>query len=155
MKILRNGHVVMLGAILTEVFERAPRRLAGQVALYVVGLLDPRGLALAAAVHRCAPGGPDPVELRDRAAAMGAVEPLVVGAAGVDTVAAALSALGGADPPDRALLGWTVREIHRAGGVPVVVLTDGIALVTTLDTLTAADEGLTAWALSRQPVGEA
>lgn len=171
-----------LGTVLAEVFEHAERlaagpraerlaagpqaeRLAagprsealreGQTAVYVASLVDGRGLALATAVHRVEPAGPDPAKLRERSRALGAVEPLLVGSAPVETLASALESLAGTEPPDRHLLAWTVREIHRSGGVPVVMLTDGVALVTTLDTITHADDELELWAWSREAIGDA
>jgi hypothetical protein len=154
MKIIRKGQPVVIGTILSEVLERASAVHEGQVALYVASLQDSRGLAFAMAVHRAASTGPDPAELRARSEEMGAVEPLLAGAARVEVVAAALALLGDAAPPDRHLLAWTVREIHRSGGVPVVMLADGIVLVTTLDTLEHAGDEAELWGWSR-PVGEA
>lgn len=164
MKIVRRGQAVWLGTILAEVFERAERlaarplaeaRQKGQTALYVASLVDARGFALATEVHRVEPTGPDPAKLRERSRALGAVEPLLVGSAPVETLASALESLGGAEPPDRHLLAWTVREIHRSGGVPVVMLTDGVGLVTTLDTMAHADDELELWAWSRAAIGDA
>lgn len=139
MKIMRDGREVRLGDTLEELFREADARHPGQTALHVVGLLDERGLALAAALHESLPGGPDPVELRDRAREMGAVEPLLAGATRLDVLTRALAALPGAAPPERALLAWTVRAVHRHGETPVVILTDGMALVATLDAIRAAD----------------
>lgn len=168
MKILRKGQPVTLGAILSEVLERSSAvQEAAEVALYVVCLQDSRGLDLAMAVHLAAPGGPDPMELRERSQALGAAEPLLAGAAAVETLARALESLGGTEPPNRHLLGWTVREIRRSGGVPVVLLTDGIVLVTTLDTLieggddldqrpaAGAAVDLTPWSWRRPVMGKA
>jgi hypothetical protein len=179
MKILRKGQPVGLGTILREVHRHAGPMHGERTALYVVSLDDARGLALAQAAHRASRAGPDPATLRERGAEMGAVEPLLAGAVSVETLARALESLVGetsgsrsretsgsrsretsgdrplADSPGTELLGWTVREIHRSGGVPVVMLTDGIVLVTTLDALADDDEGPSSAAWARPVVGKA
>lgn len=155
MKILRKGKAVLLGTILREVLERADALHEGKAALFVVSLQDARGLALAVAMHKVSPIGPDPAVLRDQLDAMGAVEPLMAGSVAVETLASLMESLGGAEPPDRHLLGWTVREIHASGGVPVVMLADGMVLVTTLETVAQGGDDLELRVWSRPVVGKA
>lgn len=140
MKIIRDGREVRLGAMLRELLREAEPRHPGETALHVVGLLEDRGMALAVALHEALPGGPDPVRLRDRAMEMGAAEPLMAGATRLDVLARALASLPGAALPDRELLAWSVRALHRHGEVPVVMLTDGMALIATLDAVLASDD---------------
>lgn len=123
-------------------------------ALYVVPLCEPRGLALAIDVHHRA-GGPDPAAVLARSQAAGSVSPLMALAAPAAALADAIEALGGLAPQDRAVLAWTVRELPQSGEVPIFLLLDGTAVVTTLAGLEGDDvrQGLDGWTVPA--VGEA
>lgn len=135
MKILRDGRACGLGDLLQGLCDRAAGVHAGQTALYLAGLSDARGLSLACAVHKLLSSGPDPTELHCRARELGAVDALLSGAVHIDQMERALESLELETVPDRALLIWTMRELHRHGGVPVVMLLDGLALVASLEAL--------------------
>lgn len=38
------------------------------------------------------------------------------------------------------MIGWTIRELHRAGEIPVLVMTDGVEVVSTLEALAEGEE---------------
>jgi hypothetical protein len=128
---------MLLGDVLQEAFQRASATIFGdRVALYLVSLKDEAGFALALAVHEKVPGA-DPAILRERSQARGVREPMMVGSAPVETLARVAEGLGGGERAARRLLGWTVRELHRAGDRPVLVMTEGIEVVSTLAVLGA------------------
>ncbi len=120
--------------MLRDVLSRASTTPYGdRVALYVVQLTDPLAFALAERLHAQIPG-PDPAVVRDRARAHLLRVPFMPGAAPVETLARILETLG----PDRrtaALRAWAVREAHASGAVPVVILQQEGALITTLAAL--------------------
>lgn len=136
----RRRQVMLLGDVLMRVFHRASTTVFGdRVGLYLVGLMDPGGFALALAVHERVPG-PDPAVLRERAEMAGIQVPMMVGAAPAETLARAAESLRAGEHTARKLLGVTVRTFHRDGEVPVVVMSEGAALVRTLAIL-APDAG--------------
>jgi hypothetical protein len=137
-----------LGALLRDVLRRTASTLySDRAALYVVQLDDPDGFALALRVHAQIPG-PDPAVLRDRAHAHELRAPFMPGAAPVETLARILATIG-ADAENAALRAWAVREAFAGGAIPVVVVQDGGAVVTTLGALeetdTAGPEDLGGW----------
>lgn len=138
MRRTRGGRMMLLGDVLQEAVDRGSATIFGdRLALYLVGLKDPAGFALALAVHEVV-RGPDPAILRERSQARGVREPMMVGSAPVETLARVAERLGGGESVARRLLGWTVREFHRAGELPVLVMTEGIEVVSTLAVLTAS-----------------
>lgn len=134
----RRRRVMLLGDVLLRVFARASTTIFGdRVGLYLVGLHDPDGFALALSVHERVPG-PDPAVLRERAQRSGIREPMMVGAAPAETLARAAEGLRTGEPAARRVLGLTVRTFHRDGEVPVVVMSEGAVLVRTLAILAPA-----------------
>ncbi len=86
---------MLLGDVIRAAFERSSTTVFGdRVALYLVGLKDEAGLALALAVH-VRVLGPDPAVLRDRSEARGVREPLMVGSAPVEVLARVVEEIGG------------------------------------------------------------
>lgn len=151
----RLHSVASVAALLLDAHRRAgsaahPR----SVALYLVRLTELAGLALAVAVHDVA-GGPDPALLRDRAERAGVARPVMAAAAPVETLARVLEGLAWLGDADRRLLAWAVRDVHRGGGVPVVVVLDGMAIVTSLSELTARINDPEPFAWSLPSYGEA
>ncbi len=129
-----------LAALLREVLGRTASTLySDRAALYVVQLTDPQGFALALRIHAQI-AGPDPAVLLDRAHARALRVPFMPGAAPVETLARILETLG-ADPENAALRAWAVREAFASGEVPVVLVQDGGATVTTLGAIEAQDLG--------------
>lgn len=123
-----------LAAVLRDVLRRTTTTLYGdRAALYIVQLTDAEGFALAERVHAQIPG-PDPAILRERAQARSLQAPFMPGAAPVETLARILEAIG-EDPEAAAFRAWAVREAHATGAVPVVLLQEGGAVVTTLAAL--------------------
>lgn len=128
----RTGQRALFSDVLRETFHRATATAYGdRVALYVVGLTDAHGFAVAQRVNEKVQG-PDPAVLRARSLAQGIREPLMVGSASVETLARVVEGLALARLEDPLLLGWTVREVHAVGGVPVLLVTAGVAVVSTL-----------------------
>ncbi|MEZ4297002.1 MAG: hypothetical protein R3B70_18700 [Polyangiaceae bacterium] len=157
MRIAIQGKTLVLADLLSDAYSRLSPQLADKVGLYVVSLRDGPGFSLASAIHAVV-RGPDPAEIRRRAQHLGAVEPMMVGTARIDTLASALESLALTAPPDQHLLGWVVREIHRGGDVPVVVLVEGAVIASTLEALREPDseaELTDAWGWSTPVVGHA
>ncbi len=128
-----------LAAVLRDVLRRTTTTLYGdRAALYIVQLTDEEGFALAERVHAQIPG-PDPAVLRERAQARSLQVPFMPGAAPVETLARILESLG-EDPEAAAFRAWAVREAHASGAVPVVLLQESGAVVTTLSALEEMDE---------------
>ena len=144
--------VASVAALLLDAHRRAAH--PGSVALYLVRLTELAGLALAVAVHDVA-GGPDPAVLRDRAERAGVARPVMAAAASVETLARVLEGLALVGEADRRLLVWAVREVHRGGGVPVVMVLDGTAIATSLSELTARNNDAEPFAWSLPSFGEA
>lgn len=109
-----------------------------RVALYLVGLTEQDGFALALAVHERIPG-PDPAILRERAVGRRIRRPMMIGAAPVETLASAAEGLPGGQKAARLDIGGLIREVHRAGEVPVLVMTDGEAIVSTIASIEARE----------------
>lgn len=138
----RGGQMMLLGDVLRAAFERASMTVFGdRVALYLVGLKDEAGFALALAIHAKVQG-PDPAILRERSQGRGVRKPLMIGAAPVEVLARVVEELGGGggsrDGGSRGggkMPGWTIREFHRVGEVPVLVITDGVEVVSTVEAL--------------------
>lgn len=152
---LCKGGLATMAQLLLDAYRCATSTPIGKrAALYLVRLSEPAGLSLAVAVHAVT-GGPDPVALRDRARRDGVKRPVLAGAVQVDSLAAALEGLGVMDDADRRLLGWTVLEVHRCAEVPVLVMLDGTAIVTSLSAFTTQGSGAEPFAWSLPAVGEA
>jgi len=127
----RQASIMPFHGVLRSVFERARATIFGdRVALYVVSLTDSQGFAVALAVHAQV-AGPDPALLRERSQQAGVRNPLMVGSAPVEILARVAEALRFAKSEEGPFLGWAVREVHRAGGVPVLMVMDGVAVVST------------------------
>lgn len=109
-----------------------------RVALYLVGLTEQDGFALALGVHERIPG-PDPAILRERAVGRSIRRPMMIGAAPVETLASVAEGLPGGQRAARLDLGGLIREVHRAGEVPVLVMTDGEAIVSTIAAIEARE----------------
>jgi hypothetical protein len=83
----RKGQRARFSDVLRETFHRATATAYGdRVALYVVGLTDAQGFAVAQRVNAKVQG-PDPAVLRARSLSQGIREPLMVGSAAVETLA--------------------------------------------------------------------
>ena len=83
----RKGQRARFSDVLRETFHRAAATVYGdRVALYVVGLTDAHGFAVAQRVNARVQG-PDPAVLRARSLSQGLREPLMVGSAPVETSA--------------------------------------------------------------------
>lgn len=146
----RPPQVMLLGDALLGVVERASTTVFGdRVGLYLVGLTDPDGFALALAMHKRV-SGPDPAALREDAQAGGAEAPLTVGAAPVETLARAVEDLGTGERTARRLLALTVRTFHRDGEIPVLVMSEGAAVVCTLSIFVQAVGGAAKGSSSRR-----
>ena len=127
-----KGQRALFSDVLRVTFHRATATVYGdRVALYVVGLTDAHGFAVAQRVNARVQGL-DPAVLRARSLAQGIREPLMVGSAPVETLARVAEGLNLAALEDAVPLGWTVREVHAVGGVPVLLVTAGVAVVSTL-----------------------
>ncbi len=128
---------------------------ADRAALYVVQLTDPDGFALALRVHAQIPG-PDPAVLRERAQREGVPKPHMVGSAPVELLARILEGLD-PDGADGALRAWTVRAMFEEGAVPVVLVEDGVAVVTTLAAIEEHRRAAELWGggWTRPVIGEA
>jgi hypothetical protein len=150
----RPGGFVKLAALLQETYARSPLASVAPIALYLVRLSDALGLALALAVHASS-GGPDPAVLRQRAEQSGITDPLTVLAVPIDAITRALDALSGLDDVERRLVVWTVRELHMAGEVPIVMVMDGPVTVTSLSSMTPSSDDGEPFAWSLPAAGEA
>jgi hypothetical protein len=138
-----RGQVATLATVLRDVLDRAAcTAYADRAALYVVQLTDEDGFALALHIHEKIPG-PDPAVLRERAQQAGIEKPHMSGSAPVEMVARILEGLTPAGGDGR-LRAWMVRASFEGGGVPVVLIEDGAAVVTTLAALEAPDGGAAA-----------
>lgn len=152
---LRERGLSPLAQVLLDAHRRATSAAIGnRAALYLVRLSDPAGLSLALAVHH-ASGGPDPAALCMRAARAGVHEPVMAAAVRVEALTSALEGFAAVSESDRHLLGWAVRELHCCGEVPVLLVLDGTAFVTSLSAFTAQDNGAESFAWSLPAIGEA
>jgi hypothetical protein len=134
----RRGTIAPLATVLRDVLDRAAwTAYADRVALYVVQLTDEHGFALALRVHAQIPG-PDPALLRERAQQAGIDKPHMAGSAPVEMLARILEGLD-ADHVEGAFRAWTVRTMFEGGAVPVVLIEDGAAVVTTLAEIAGAE----------------
>lgn len=154
----RRGTIAALATLLRDVLGRAGwTAYADRAALYVVQLTDAHGFALALHVHAKI-AGPDPAVLRERAQGEGIERPHMAGSAPVELLARILEGL---DPEsgEGALRGWTVRALFERGAVPVVLVEDGAAVVTTLAAIEEPESGAAAelWGggWTRPVIGEA
>ncbi|MBK8252317.1 MAG: hypothetical protein IPK82_06560 [Polyangiaceae bacterium] len=126
-----KSNTLSLGSVLIAAYTRLPPNLSKRVGLYLVALNDSHGFALAESIYKRV-RGPSPTVLRERSKAIGAKEPLMVGSARVEMLAATLEKVFQGGELDGKLLGYTVRATHKTGEVPVVVVLEGWAIVTTL-----------------------
>lgn len=143
----RMRSLATLPELLLDAHRRAVARGRGEsLGLYLVRLTDVAGLALAVAVHE-ATGGPDPTVLRERAVGAGVSKPVMAGAVALDALTRALEGLAVLGEADRGLLVTSLSGIHERGGVPVLIVLDGIALVRSLAEFAApvADAEPFAW----------
>lgn len=143
-----------LGKVLLDAHRRATAAGVGATALYLVRLTELAGLALTVAVQG-ARGGPDPAVLRERAKRAGVLAPVMAVAVAVEALALAIEGLAVIREADRRLLGWAVREVHRAGDVPVLVMLDGAAAVRPLSSISAHDPDAASFACSLPAIGDA
>lgn len=144
-----------LGQALLDALRRATAAEFGDgAALYLVRLTDLAGLSLAVAVHGAA-GGPDPAVLRERAQRAGISAPVMAAAVAVPVLAVAVDGLAVLGEADRRLLGWAVREVHRSGEVPLMVMLGGTAFVTPLSRIAAQNADAEPFAWSLPAVGDA
>jgi hypothetical protein len=148
------GGRLPLADVLRDMYQRASATPETPSALYLVRLTEDVGLSLALAVHR-ATGGPDPAVLRDRARRAGISEPMIARAAPVEALALALEGLAAMDERERHLVAWSVRELHHVGEVPVVMLHDGTAIVTSLAAFPSPRDDAEPFGWSLPAVGEA
>lgn len=152
---LRERGLSPLAHVLLDAYRRATSAAIGdRAALYLVRLSDPAGLSLALAVHH-ASGGPDSAVLCMRAARAGVHEPVMAAAVRVEALTSALERFAAVSESDRHLLGWAVRELHRCGEVPVLLVLDGTAYATSLSAFTSQDNGAESFAWSLPAIGEA
>ena len=151
----RRGMIAPLGAVLRDVLGRAAcTAYADRIALYVVQLTDEDGFTLALRIHEKIPG-PDPAVMRERAQRAGVAKPHMSGSAPVEMVARLLEALAPAGP-NGVLRAWMVRAAFAEGAVPVVLIEDGAAVVTTLAAIEASEgEELWGGGWTRPVIGEA
>lgn len=148
--------VATLSELLREALREARQTIyADRAALYVVELVDDHALAFATALYTRVRSGPDPAELRRRALATGVKVPQALGSAPVEALARTAELLGSEVPAECRALAATLREQHRAGVVPVLLLTEGLRLVRGLGELLLVLEDVRAvpGAWGRPPVG--
>ena len=127
----RRSVTTTLGAMLQDVFHRASTTVyADRTALYVVELTSRDGFKLAEMVYAKL-SGPDPAILRERAQRDGILKPHAVGSAPVEMLARMLEALGPTEA-EGTLRAWTMREMFNRGAVPVVMVEEGGAVLSTL-----------------------
>lgn len=153
----RDGSAVWTTAadVLLETYQRALKAGFGTgAALYLVRLTEVAGWSLAVAVHEAA-GGRHPATLRERAQSAGVAVPVMAAAVCAEVLASAVERLAALGEADRRLLGWAVREVRRAGEVPVLVLLGDTVVSTTLSRLTARDHDAVPFAWSMPATGEA
>lgn len=129
--------------VLRTVVERAACAPFARPAIYVVALNEPVGLALALELHALH-GGPHPTDMRERAAREGLTKPLMTAAA----PAASLARTVGAMRRDWADLAEAVRAVAAAGSVPVLLVADDVALVSSLEAPAEGDPDLGGWTLN-------
>jgi hypothetical protein len=120
-----KGQRALLRDVLGVTFNQAATVYGDRVALFVLGLTDACGFAVAQLVREKVQG-PDPTTLRSRSLAQGIRAPVMLGSAAVETLARIVEGFDLGKLEDGLLLGWTVREVHAVGGVPVLVVTGGV-----------------------------
>ena len=130
--------IATLSELLLETLHGAGQTAyADRAGLYLVELVDDHALAFAVALHTRVRSGPDPAELRRRALAAGVKTPQALGSAPVETLARIAELLGGVRPAECRALAAAIRARHRAGAVPVLLLTEGLRTVRGLADLLA------------------
>lgn len=114
---------------------------ADRAGLYVVDLFDDHAFTFATAMHDRVRCGPSPTELRSRAVARGDKAPQQLAHAPVETLGRIAEYLAGEGPDECKALAADIRAHYRTGGVPVLMLTEGVRIVRRLDELLEELEG--------------
>lgn len=140
MRQARSKRLVPLHVLLQETLAQASTGLfADRIALYLLALVDPVALQIAREVHRSV-GGPDPAEMLARTRDCGLSNPLVWGAAPVETLARAVESLRASDEGVLRTVAAQIRGQHRAGEVPVLRIAEEWMIVSSLAEYCGAQE---------------
>jgi hypothetical protein len=151
----RRPQRATLGDLLRATLVCAQATVFGdRVALYLVQLTDAAGFALAAAIHAKI-DGPDPAVLRARALERDVRAPLMAGAAPVEMLARIVEALPDVGHQERRSAVQLIRAIHKRGAVPVLVVDEGSAAASPLETWTESNGVAGLWGWERPIMADA
>lgn len=140
MRQARSKRLVPLHVLLRETLSQASTSLfADRVALYLLALSDPAAFRIACTIHRSF-GGPDPAETLTRSRSCGLSDPMIWGAAPVETLARAVEGLPRAQIEVWQELAMALRRQHRAGQVPVLRIAEELMIVSSLADYGASEE---------------